>query len=422
MAKYQSKYTGKQIDEAVANQEVMAEKIEDAVENQKTMAEQIEKNHQIAIRNSKQIENLKQGAADQFETDSSIAYVKYVPENALPYAEIKKIGGMTYKDGNTLKSAKVTEVGIVGANIFDSAKFIEADWTKQDDVYFGKTSYFYDKFIGVNLASVPFRKGTQYILSLDGKNTLNDSGVSLIFYFVYTDGTKDYLQIKGNEWGKHVLISSASKDVSELRVTYTHTGETYIRNMIVAEYKGVDEFFPFTRNAFPIPEAVQSIDGYGLGVSDSVYNYIEWEKKQFVRQCKIVVLDGVNNKTSYVGNSDGFYHATFRLPQTPKFSLDFISNRFKKQYALGVGNIYIENGSLIMLNDDQTLTTVEAWNTWLQSNNIEIVYKIEEPEITDISDLITADNIIEVEGGGTLTFKNEYLHAVPSEVEYQVEV
>ena len=114
MAIYQSKYTGKQIDEAVANQKVMSE---------------------IIIRNSKQIENLKQGTADQFETDLSVAYVKNVPENALPYAEIKKIGGMTYKDGNTLKSAKVTEVESMGVNLLSEQFLITATNATEDGNY-----------------------------------------------------------------------------------------------------------------------------------------------------------------------------------------------------------------------------------------------------------------------------------------------
>ena len=40
---------------------------------------------------------------------------------------------------------------------------------------------------------------------------------------------------------------------------------------------------------------------------------------------------------------------------------------------------------------------------------------------TDISDLITDDGSIRVEGGGTLTFVNEFGYAVPSEVYYQLE-
>ena len=63
-------------------------------------------------------------------------------------------------------------------------------------------------------------------------------------------------------------------------------------------------------------------------------------------------------------------------------------------------------------------------NQYLQKGNIVdgVWYALSTPEVTDISDLITADNLITVEGGGTLTFENEYGYAVPSEVEYQVEV
>lgn len=43
-------------------------------------------------------------------------------------------------------------------------------------------------------------------------------------------------------------------------------------------------------------------------------------------------------------------------------------------------------------------------------------------EIVDISDLVTSDNLIEVEPFGTLVFENEHAFAVPSEVEYQLEV
>jgi hypothetical protein len=38
--------------------------------------------------------------------------------------------------------------------------------------------------------------------------------------------------------------------------------------------------------------------------------------------------------------------------------------------------------------------------------------------VTDISALITADNLIPVQGNGTITFVNEYGYAVPSTVEY----
>lgn len=54
-------------------------------------------------RNSKRITNLEQGLApDPFETDDSAAYKKDVPENALPYAAIQKIGGAVRRCPNLL--------------------------------------------------------------------------------------------------------------------------------------------------------------------------------------------------------------------------------------------------------------------------------------------------------------------------------
>ncbi len=44
----------------------------------------------------------------------------------------------------------------------------------------------------------------------------------------------------------------------------------------------------------------------------------------------------------------------------------------------------------------------------------------ETPQETDISNLLTDDNLIPVEGGGTITFENEYKHNVPSKVVFHL--
>jgi hypothetical protein len=53
-------------------------------------------------------------------------------------------------------------------------------------------------------------------------------------------------------------------------------------------------------------------------------------------------------------------------------------------------------------------------------SGVMLYYELAEPIITDISEFITEDNFIKVEGGGTLTFKNKYEFAVPNEVVYQI--
>jgi hypothetical protein len=51
-----------------------------------------------------------------------------------------------------------------------------------------------------------------------------------------------------------------------------------------------------------------------------------------------------------------------------------------------------------------------------------LYYGLAEPIITDISDILTDDNFIEVESGGSLEFVNEYKYAVPSTVKYTIKV
>ena len=50
-----------------------------------------------------------------------------------------------------------------------------------------------------------------------------------------------------------------------------------------------------------------------------------------------------------------------------------------------------------------------------------LYYALATPEITDISDILPEDNLLGVEGGGSITMQNEYGYDVPATVTYQVE-
>ena len=51
----------------------------------------------------KRVVNLEQGITpDPYHTDDSVAYVKDIPANALPYARLEAVGGMTHKIGSEL--------------------------------------------------------------------------------------------------------------------------------------------------------------------------------------------------------------------------------------------------------------------------------------------------------------------------------
>jgi hypothetical protein len=55
-----------------------------------------------------------------------------------------------------------------------------------------------------------------------------------------------------------------------------------------------------------------------------------------------------------------------------------------------------------------SITTLQDANTWLANNNTTIYYPLAEPIETDISEYLTDDNLVNVEPGGTLTFKNQH--------------
>jgi hypothetical protein len=421
MSKYQSQYTGKQIDEAVANQKVMAE--------------QIEKNHQIAIRNSKQIENFKQGWSDQFETDLSVAYVKNVPENAFPYAEIKKIGGMTYKDGNTLKSAKVTEVKSVGANIYCGAEITEInqnnityEWDKDEQVITITSSE-----SGATELFIPLKDALDIVggevYSISAVKLVDTSNIS--YLFGVCDSRNKYNTAGGYSClgnistpRTYTFANDACIDMIHIFVSSGGTGSVNVRfKYMLNKGSTALPYSPYFKNTFEIPEAVQAIDGYGWGVNDEVYNYVDWEKKQFVKRVGKVDL-GTLDWVAH-GSVISLFEAT--LPKkSSTYDGSMLANAICSDYNTNIWNTVEEANKRIALLDYR----VRAYNTAYTDaaifkaamSGVMLVYELAEPEITDISDLITLDNLIGVEGGGMLTFKNEYEYAVPSEVEYQVEV
>ena len=381
MAIYQSKYTGKQIDEAVANQKVMSE---------------------IIIRNSKQIENLKQGTADQFETDLSVAYVKNVPENALPYAEIKKIGGMTYKDGNTLKSAKVTEVESMGVNLLSEQFLITATNATEDGNYIKFSNQI------TTVSNTWFKSNTVYTLSFVGKIDEGNGRLAIN----YTDGTVDNAIINSTTDVSVSIKSNSEKTIASIGTSYGGSGNVWIKKGTLMLYEGATALFytPYVKHTFPIPEAVRP----AKGINENVYDYIGWTEDGSVKKtdrCKKVVFDGSDDENWSVYNNNLYTNVLDKVIKSNSPSLSDCA--YTVYVGRGINSLGVAtNGAF----------DVVSWKAYLAENPMTVVYELTTPEITDISDLISSDNLIGVEGGGTITFRNEYNYAVPSEIEYQVEV
>lgn len=385
----------------------------------------IAKNAENITRNSKRITNIEQGLTpDPFATDDSMAYQKDVPANALPYAEIAKIGGMTYKDGDTLRSAKVTEVKSVGVNLFDIEKREFGEFDENGDLCFSNVVSDFYRFEA--------KENTQYTLSAYVKN-LNTTGNGR-FSVDYTDGSTDVVVLLNptTDWAYQSFTTKAGKTVKLIQVNFGDSGGWYIKGgeLMINEGSTPLPYTPYVHHTLPIPVEVQALDGYGLGVNENCYNYISWNPEDNIKTWnkRVGVVDLGTLNWNYVSSYS--YFECLNPPSDMSFnSYDYysIGNLLCGKYpARAWDDIVSTHDNFIALKESyfaiKSTIYPDAATFKAAISGVMLVYELAEPIVTDISDLITADNLIGVEGGGTLTFENEYGYAVPSEVEYQVGV
>lgn len=172
---------------------------------------------------------------------------------------------------------------------------------------------------------------------------------------------------------------------------------------------------------YEIPEALQ---GSGKGVAG--YNdTVDFERGKNIERCKTIIFDGVSTdkKIIFVDTTAGVWFARMALSKPSASATSLINTHFNTSNVAAIGNSYIAggNGYLIMINADQTLTTVDAWNAWLQEqyasgNPVTVTYAVAEPIETDLAETIST--YLEVEAGGYLEFVNDDSKAVPSNISY----
>ena len=204
--------------------------------------------------------------------------------------------------------------------------------------------------------------------------------------------------------------------------TYSANAKTYIG------YNPDTTYVPYDDGliAYPIPEAIRNLPGYGWSAG-TAKNWVDYENKKYV-QCVNSVDLGTKNWLMY---KDGDYTPFFYLNGisdirggTPNFLCS------KYQYAkIGVTDnvtgLYVLESTIVRVLDT-AYTDTTAFKQAM--SGVMLYYELEKPIVTDISTLIDDDFLrnIEVEAGGSITFKNSngdsYRIPVPSEEEYIVKL
>ncbi len=297
---------------------------------------------------------------------------------------------------------------------------------------------------GANLIPFPYSDGMSktvngitYTVNADGSiHAVGTATAEAIFTL-----TRNTKWASTSIWASEKVTSVDGKTFYQCQFSNSGSYPLYVR--VVANETVDKTFYPMvnygtetapftpyigTLDTLAIPEAVQSLEGYGLGVDSTYYNYIDYERKVFVQNVEKVTFDGTEGwyiPTTVQDSESRYYQAKLQL--APLGYDKGIANYYDFS-EVGIRTTgkgwYLLASSYIRVRPDLALyPDVASWKAHLaeryaSGNPLTVVYKLAEPIETDISAYLTEDNLIEVEGGGTITAVNEHALATPSKIQF----
>lgn len=313
-----------------------------------------------------------------------------------------------------LRSAKGTEVKSVGVNLIsfpfaDGSKTTNGITFKDNDD--GSLTINGTALVDLSYTLVRkiIRKGT-YTVSI--VNAFPNNGVVM---YLYASGLPNVDLIYKDNQTKTFVIDN---DYTELSI-YIASGSTFnnfVLKPMLVKGSTAQPYTPYVEHTLPIPEAVRVSNG----INENVYDYIEWgeDGKQRKRvKCGVVDMGTLN--WAYEALAQRFHADIPTMAVAGERSLDVLSDKFDADANVVPGDNW--KGfcyKQVVLVYSAEYTDAASFKAAVSGSTL--YYKLAEPIVTDISDLLPADNLIGVEGNGTLTFENEYGYAVPSEVAYQL--
>lgn len=177
-----------------------------------------------------------------------------------------------------------------------------------------------------------------------------------------------------------------------------------------------------------IPNEIQALEGYGWGIDDTCYNYIDFENKKFIQKVGRVDLGTLSwNYTSaddlsrfYIGLTDA------KAPiNNNQLGNVLLANYENTDWNTFTNATYGKDMTITLRSDSvffaRNLAYTSASDFKTAMSGVYLYYELETPIETDISQYID-DNSIQIEANGTITFTNTYNQAIPYEYLYNIGV
>ena len=364
-------------------------------------------------------------------------------------------------DAGSLKSAAVTGAVSNGRNLLPPAYITDSTNKRGLTVTTDNNGSYKISGTASSSGYVTFYFGSDYTLpagkyALYARNSSTSGQVSFTFA-MNVAGMAVVMTL--DDAKTSVTLSDATFSSVAFYVNSGNTFDLEIHPSI--EYLG-DASLPASSPAFtpyrapatlPIPSAVQQLPGYGLSTLNK-HNPVDFVSKKFTENCHRVSVEGDLIELYWNGNKatqlDTNKSITFRVNvYDAGFAVMsgesdyFINNKSltsqgvasgqgdKIGYYGTAGSIYVclslaTLGMSSITSADSDATILAALKTALATYGLEFVYNLATPVETDISSLLSDDNLIAVEPGGTISFPStlgdSYRIPVPSQEEYTIDL
>ena len=371
-------------------------------------------------------------------SDSTTAYQKNVPTytnlvgNAT--ASINTLGGMSYKINQLVGNLKATFTtgGVTFTNNGDGSMTLNGTATEE----IGSVS------VGVDLtANITFPRRSHKVL-VTCNNTLSGFYYGVSGYSINNSGAFFFNESNPTDWtngiGCHIVAGTVFNNFKIIPQSFDLTADFGSGNEptsvsdCATEYakRGIDiySYTPqqsairdtkptsvvskdsnnTTIDTLSINASIQALDGYGWGINDTCYNYVNFNTKKFIKVVGKYTFTGNETFNAYGSGYrfDGLVGLTANKYNSFISDINLPILATPTSIASGDSGMHLSNTGYLYLSVDVSQVIGKT-----------IYYELATPIETDISEYLDG-NEIEIEPNGTLSFESTYSAYVPSNISY----